>query len=107
MGRRKIVIVDDKLVLGLISDKRILDILPALADAMSVGRQRLHKDVKSGNCKTCQIKFKQYAVDAMSVKKALVELSASDKVKFKDFLNTEQVKIVFKSKDGSITQVDY
>ena len=100
MEKTKIVIVDDKLVLGLLGDSRFLDLFPAIKSSVKEGRLRLDESVVDGTCKPCQVRSKQYVVDAMSVKKTLAKLSDEDKQKFKNFLNTEQVKVIFKSKEG-------
>jgi hypothetical protein len=105
--KTKVVIIDDKLILGLLHDSRFLNIFPEINKIVMDGRDRLVKSIENKACKKCNAALKQRIVDAMSVKKKLASLSADDKVKLKDFLNTEQVKIVFKSKEGRIIQIDY
>lgn len=107
MEKSKIVVVDDKLVHGLLMDPRFLHMFPVIDAALKAGRFKIEASVKAGSCKPCQVKAKQFTVDAMSAKLALSQLSADDKEKLKSFLNTNQVKIVFKTKQGKIVQIDF
>lgn len=107
MQKTKITIVDDKLAHGLLGDFRFLKLFPTINDALKAGRFKIESSVKAGQCRPCQIRSKQFSVDAMSVKVALAELNSEDRIKFKNFLHTEQVKIVFKTKQGKIVQIDF
>lgn len=107
MVRSKIIVIDDKLIHGLLADPRFLKMFPAIDAALKAGRFKIEASVKSGACKPCQVKAKQFGVDAMAAKIVLSQLSLEDKEKLKSFLNTDQVKIVFKTKQGKIVQIDF
>ena len=107
MEKSKLVVVDDKLVHGLLADPRFLNMFPAIDVSLKAGRFKIEASVKVGTCKPCQVKAKQFHVDAMSAKLALSQLGAEDREKLKGFLNTNQVKIVFKTKQGKIVQIDF
>lgn len=47
------------------------------------------------------------SIDLMSVKKAIARFSDEDKAKMKEFLKTDEVRIIFRSEDNKITKIEF
>lgn len=107
MSKNKVVVIDDKIINELIYSSKFLEMFPSVSEAVKAGRLKIEASVKAGTCKPCQIKSKQPRVDSMSAKVAISQLSPSDKENLKKFLDTEQVKVVFKAANEKIVQINF
>lgn len=106
MKKNKLIVIDDKIAYMLLADKRFMSEFPSVSAFLQKEKEKPVAAAAKG-CKPCQARSAQAAASIISIKKALSQLSAEDKVKFKDYMSTSHVKVVFKSQDNKIVQIDF
>lgn len=103
----KYLILDDKVVFGLLKDNTIKDQFPSVKAALESAKNKANSLVVKQGCKPCQVKSKQVAMDLMAVKKAIARLGDEDKVKIKELLKTEKVIVVFKNDKNETSKIEF
>lgn len=107
MDKHKIIVIDDRIAARLAVDTKVFEMFPAVRVAVENSRAQAESSVKVAKCKPCHAGVIRSHVRTMAIKVAIAQLSVEDRQKLKDHLNTQQVRIVFKTKDGKTTQIDF
>ena len=103
----KLITLDDKVVFGLLSNNNFLEQFPNIKAALEAAKSKAASIVVKQGCKPCQLRSKKISIDLMSVKKAIARFSDEDKAKMKEFLKTDEIKIIFRSEDNKITKIEF
>lgn len=103
----KYLILDDKVVFGLLKDNKIIEQFPSIKIALESTKSKAESHVVKQGCKPCQVRSKQVAMDIMAVKKAIARLNEEDKVKIKELLKTEKVIVVFKNDKNETSKIEF
>jgi hypothetical protein len=104
--KSKLVIIDDGMVINILNDPKVSGQIQAVKIAVDNARAKVG-NVRKGGCRPCQAKARNIAVNLMSVKKAIAQLSDADKTKLKNIMNTEQARIVYTNDSGKIIQLTF
>lgn len=103
----KYLMLDDKVVFGLLKDNKIIEQFPNIKIALESTKSKAESHVVKQGCKPCQVRSKQVSMDIMAVKKAIARLSDEDKVKIKELLKTEKVIVVFKGDNNVASKIEF
>ena len=103
----KYLMLDDKVVFGLLKDNTIGDQFPSVKAALEAAKNKAESHVVKQGCKPCQVRAKQVTMDIMAVKKAIARLGDEDKVKIKELLKTEKVIVVFKGDNNVASKIEF
>mgnify|MGYP000388041806 CR=1 FL=1 len=104
--KSKLVIIDDGMVINILNDPKVSSQIQAVKIAVDNARARVG-NARKGGCRPCQAKARNIAVNLMSVKKAIAQLSDADKAKLKNIMNAEQARIVYTNDSGKIIQLTF
>lgn len=103
----KYLMLDDKVVFGLLKDNKIIEQFPSIKAALNTIKSKAESHVVKQGCQPCQVKSKQVAMDIMAVKKAIARLGEEDKVKIKELLKTEKVIVVFSGDNNVVSKIEF
>lgn len=103
----KFVMLDDKVTFGLLNNEEFLEKFPNIKAALEAAKNKAASMVVKQGCKPCQLRSRQMSIDLMSVKKAIARFSDEDKAKMKEFMKTDQIRIIFRSEDNKITKIEF
>ncbi len=104
--KSKLVVIDDGMVINILNDPKVSSQIQAVKIAVDNAKARVGS-IRKGGCRPCQAKARNIAVNLMSVKKAIAQLSEADKEKLKNIMNAEQARIVYTNDSGKIIQLTF
>ena len=103
----KYLMLDDRVVFGLLKDNKIIEQFPSIKIALESTKSKAESHVVKQGCKPCQVRSKQVSMDIMAVKKAIARLSDEDKVKIKELLKTEKVIVIFSGDNNVVSKIEF
>jgi len=106
MAKNKMTIIDDSMAVSIISNQKIIQEIPALKVAADNAKTRGANPAKAG-CRPCQAKARNVAIDMMYIKQSIAQLPDSDRKKLKEMLDTEKIRMVYRTVSNRLVQLTY
>lgn len=106
MAKNKMTIIDDSMAVSIISNQKIIQEIPALKVAADNAKTRGSNPAKAG-CRPCQAKARNVAIDMMYIKQSIAQLPDSDRKKLKEMLDTEKIRMVYRTVSNRLVQLTY
>lgn len=97
-----LLILEDRVINGLISDPRVLNAIPCLA---TVAKNYARNKVDCGRCK---VKARQVVTNtAASAKQCIGGLSNQAKISLKQLVNARQIRLTYRNSSGKLIQLTF
>jgi hypothetical protein len=95
----KLVVIEDTTITSLLSNPKLLSVIPALKTAASV------KNPGSPTCKPCARKAYDKSVNYSHVKKVIANLRGDSLNKLKQELGATKIRVIFKNEQNKLVQI--
>lgn len=106
MAKHKLITIDDSMAVSLMTNVQVTQAIPAIKIAADRAKSKGAVPVRGG-CKPCQAKARNVAVDLMHIKKAAAQLSNQDRIKLKELLNTDKIRLIYRNDSNKLVQLTY
>ena len=108
MEEHKLLVLDDSMVMSIMSNNKIVSQIHAIKVAVDRARAAPRAGgMKKAGCTPCQAKARNVAINLMLVKKTIAQLPDESKKQLKALLNAKQVRIVYRNDSGKIVQLTF
>lgn len=106
MATNKLVIIDDGMVVSIITNSKITQAIHPIKVAADNAKSKGLTHNKGG-CKPCQSKARNVAIDLMSIKQTIAQLSDDDRRLLKSLLDADKIRMVYTTQSNKLVQLTY
>lgn len=104
MNKSKLLVIDDAKIFELLKRPDFFDKFPSIKSEVDKAKINETSPISRG-CAPCQLKAKQLSINNMTVKKSIAMLPEDEQKNFKDYVNAEAVRLIFRTTSGHTTDV--